>query len=525
MKPVIHRIILMIIFAGTALLLWRFYIGPTAVPPTAAPEKMAPMAGMEAMPGMGTNETGQATVMLDPDRAKTLDVRLLTVATSPIRRTIRTPGQVIPDERRRATVSPSVEGWIRKVEANVTGGRVQKGAPLLTLYSPALLSDEREYLLAAKSTLRHHPSDDIRKTAESLLSGATARLRRLQVTEQEITALSRRGEAAGKITLVAPMTGRVLRHDVAPGMWVTPEMTLYEIVDLSTVWVVADVPERYLGSIAIGTAATVSLAADAAAIPFQAQVTFISPTLETDTRTGQVRFSVPNQDGHLLPGMSATVTFHPNAGSGLVIPESAVLDTGLRRIVFIDRGMAMYAPKEIQATRVDDTYVVTTGLNVGDQIVRSAHFLIDSESKLMASGNMMGALGMGGIVMEQARMGEMEMAGPAISETGVVTQGVVAIDGLTLTLSTDPMPARKGNNTFRLVITDATGKRIENGQVTFSYIMPMPGMTEEKVSAPWRNGRYEAPISFLMGGVWHVTAAVAIPGRAPIRQTFEVLAQ
>jgi len=541
MKPFINKIILTIVLAGGALLLWRFYGAPTAVS-----DKTTLMAGMEGMPGMampgpetnkaaqamnempgmGVNETGQATVMLSPAQAKSLDVRLITVGLSPIRRTIRVSGRVVQDERRRATVNPRVEGWIRNVRANVTGGRVEKGAPLLTLYSPMLRSEEREYLLAEKSTLRQHPSDDIRKTADALLSGASARLRRLQVTEREIAALAARGEATGEVALVAPMAGQILRHDVALGMWVTPEMTLYEIADLSTVWVLADVPERYLAAIAIGTEADVTLAGDAAA-PIHAKVTFISPVLQTDTRTAQVRIESP--DGALKPGMSAEVVFHPDAGSGLVVPESAVLDTGLRKIVFIDRGMTMYEPKEIQATRADDTYVVTVGLNAGDQIVRSAHFLIDSESKLMASTNMMGALGMGGVAMEQARMGEMEMEGmsmvPAATPTTISETGVVTLDGLTLTLSTDPAPAKKGKNTLRLSIADAAGKRIENAQVTFLYIMPMPGMTEEKAQATWRDGGYETPVLFSMGGVWHVTVAVAIPGHAPIRQTFEVIAQ
>ncbi|TAK06574.1 MAG: hypothetical protein EPO39_08515, partial [Candidatus Manganitrophaceae bacterium] len=233
----------------------------------------------------------------------------------------------------------------------------------------------------------------------------------------------------------------------------------------------------------------------------------------------------PNPELKLKPEMFAEVTLTAPLGKALLIPESAVLDSGLRKIAFIDKGMDMYEPKEIKARRIDNQYVVQEGLLAGDKIVTSATFLIDSESKLMASSNMMGALGMAGIKMEQAQMGEMDMdgmkrggkreeapKGPQTKKTG----------DLTLTLSTEPTPPRDGENLLRLKITDASGKPVENAKVIFSYTMPMPGMKAVKVPASFKNGKYEGKAKFGMAGTWEVTAIVTTPGKPEVQEKFTI---
>ncbi|WDT77761.1 MAG: FixH family protein (plasmid) [Candidatus Manganitrophus sp.] len=238
-----------------------------------------------------------------------------------------------------------------------------------------------------------------------------------------------------------------------------------------------------------------------------------------------MRLEIPNPDLKLKPEMFAEVSLKASLGKALLIPESAVLDSGLRKIAFIDKGMEMYEPKEIKARRIDNQYIVQEGLSAGDKIVTSATFLIDSESKLMASSNMMGALGMAGIKMEQAQMGEMDMdmngmkkggkkgeapKGPQTKKTG----------DLTLTLSTEPAPPQDGENLLRLKVADASGKTIENAKVVFSYTMPMPGMKAVKAPASFKNGQYEGKAKFGMAGTWEVTALVTLLGKTEVQEKF-----
>jgi len=186
--------------------------------------------------------------------------------------------------------------------------------------------------------------------------------------------------------------------------------------------------------------------------------------------------------------------------------------------------MEMYEPREVKARRINSEYWVQEGLTDGERIVTSANFLIDSESKLMASANMMGSLGMAGIKMEQAQMGEMEMPGmkgmPMKGESAPKGLQTKKAGGLTLTLSTDPAPPKEGGNLLRLKIVDASGKPIEDAKVVFSYIMPMPGMKAAQALASFKNGQYEAKAKFGMAGTWEVTAIVSPPGKPDVQEKF-----
>lgn len=307
-------------------------------------------------------------------------------------------------------------------------------------------------------------------------------------------------------------------------MRVTPEITLYEIADLSTLWVLADVYESELSYLKTEQEANVTVTAYPGDT-FQGKVTFIDPFLNSQTRTVRVRLEIPNPDLKLKPEMFAEVTLTAPLGKALLIPESAVLDSGLRKIIFIDKGMEMYEPKEIKARRIDNQYIVQEGLSAGDKIVTSATFLIDSESKLMASSNMMGALGMAGIKMEQAQMGEMDMEMDGMKKGGKKEEApkgppTKKAGDLTLTLSTEPTPPRDGENLLRLKVTDASGKPVENAKVVFSYTMPMPGMKAVKAPAAFKNGQYEGKAKFGMAGTWEVTVLVTPSGKKEVQETF-----
>ncbi|MCG3113330.1 MAG: efflux RND transporter periplasmic adaptor subunit [Candidatus Manganitrophus sp. SB1] len=480
------------------------------------------MEGMEGM-NMGTNETGQAMAMLTPQKKQLIGVKIAQVQEKEAEKVIRTVGRVAYDERKLAHINLRIDGWIQDLFVNFTGQEVKKGEPLFTLYSPDLLSTQQEYLLAIRSQEKFaaSPIADVRETGETLVSSARERLLLWEITEKQIQELEKRGKPQTYMTIYAPINGVVTKREGTKGMRVTPGMTLYEIADISTVWVFADVYEYELSYIKIGQEADIMVDAYPGET-FKGKVTFIDPFLNPQTRTVRVRLELPNPGFKLKPEMFAQVMLKSPVGKGLVIPESAILDSGLRQIVFVDKGMEMYAPREIKARRLDGDYLVLEGLTAGERIVTSANFLIDAESKLMSSANMMGALGMAGIKMEQAQMGEMDMKGMEgmkgeKAPTGPQTRKA---GGLTLTLSTEPAPPKDGENLLRLKVVDASGKSIENAKVIFSYTMPMPGMKAVKAPASFKNGQYEGKAKFGMAGTWEVTAIVTPPGKPEVQEKF-----
>lgn len=501
---------------------WYFY--PKASPPhPSQAEKMEGMPGME----MGVNETGQATTMLTPDKKQRIGVKVAEVQEKEIEKVIRAVGKVAYDERRLARINLRVDGWIQDLFVNFTGQEVKKGQPLLTLYSPDLLSTQEEYLLAKRSQEKLKASSlaEVRKTGEGLVVSARKRLLLWNITEEQIRELEERGKPWEYLTIYAPMNGVVTRREGTKGMRVTPEMTLYEIADLSTVWILADVYESELSYIKNGQEADVTVAAYPGET-FKGKIVYIDPFLNPQTRIVRARLELPNPNLKLKPEMFTQVELKSPLGKGLLIPESAVLDSGLRKIAFVDKGMEMYEPREIKARRIDNDYLVQEGLTAGEKIVTSANFFIDSESKLMASANMMGALGMAGIRMEQAQMGKMEMGGMKMEgmqgEKPPKGPQTKKAGDLTLTLSTEPAPPKEGQNLIRLKVVDASGKPVEDAKVVFSYIMPMPGMKAAKAPASFKNGQYEAKVNFGMAGTWEVTALIGRSGKPEVQEEFSL---
>ncbi|MCG3116994.1 MAG: efflux RND transporter periplasmic adaptor subunit [Candidatus Manganitrophus sp. SA1] len=516
----IKGVLLIVFIAGIALLALQItYYQAMGVAETV--EETDDMSGMEGM-RMRVNETGQATAMLTPEKKERIGVKVVEVQEKEIEKVIRAAGRVAYDERKLARINLRVDGWIQDLFVNFTGQEVRKGEPLLTLYSPDLLSTQQEYLLALRGQekLGASPIAEVRETGSALLASARRRLLLFGITEEQIQALEERGKPQTAITITSPINGVVTRREGTQGMRITPEETLYEIADLSTVWVIAEVYESDLSYVKEGQEAAVTVDAYPAET-FHGKVAYVDPFLNPQTRTVRVRLALPNPGRRLKPEMFAEVELKSRFGRGLLVPESALLDSGLRQIVFIDRGMQMYVPKEVKARRIDGAYLIQEGLNPGERIVTSANFLIDSESKLMASANMMGALGMAGIKMEQARMGEMEMkmegmegekapAGPQTRKAG----------GLTLTLSTEPAPPKEGENLLRLKFVDASGKPVENAKVTFVYTMPMPGMKVARRTASFKEGHYESKVNFGMAGIWEVTALISQPGKPEVQEKF-----
>lgn len=501
------------------------------------------MRGKESMPGMSDDPSGAVTV---PAVARQLiGVRSASAAYTTLTQEIRTVGTVGYDERGLTQVTLKTSGWVREVFVNSIGRSVRKGEPLFTFYSPDLLATQDEYLLAlrAQAQLAASPLDEAKANAASLVASTRERLRLWEVTDAQIAALERRGQAEPVLTVYAPSSGIVMKREALPGKYVEPGTTLYEIADLSTVWIHADIYESEVTATKLGQAATVTFAAYPGET-FRGKVAYVYPTLNTEARTVRVRLEFPNRQLKLKPGMYGNVTLQTDAVTTLVVPKEAVLETGLRQLVFMDRGQGRYESVSVKlGRRSQDAVEVVEGLKEGDRIVTSANFLLDAESKLASASSMqgmMGRIGMADWQMRGAHEGKMEgmegmqgmkgmegmkgmsgMSGMA-SGSAKATSEVRKVAGYVLTFTTLPETSKAGEVLLRLMVTDQTGKPVTNAQVLFVYTMPMPGMTDSKVTAHHtKDGLYESTVMFGMGGTWIATVNVTVPGWSPIAEKFQ----
>ena len=324
------------------------------------------------------------TVQITPEKQQLIGVKIGTVEMRPLEKVIRTVGRVDYDEKRIVTVSPKVGGWIEELYVDFTGKFVRKGDPLLTLYSPELVSTQEEYLLAlrARKDLIRSPFQEVAASGNSLAESAKRRLKLWDISDDQIKALEENGQPKKTLTLYSPFSGFVLEKSAYPGMNVMPGMALFKLADLSVVWLIADIYEYELPFVRLGQQASVQLSY----LPgetFTGKVIYIYPALNPETRTAKARFEFPNTHGRLKPEMFANVEIKVRLGQKPAVQEGAVIDTGIRQMVIIDKGSGYFEPREVKVgAKVDDYYEVIKGLKVGERVVTSANFLIDSESKL-----------------------------------------------------------------------------------------------------------------------------------------------
>ena len=338
-------------------------------------------------PASGAAVPGRSSVALSSERRALLGVRSEEVREGRIDRSIRTVGRVTADERRLAHVHTKFEGYVERLYVDFTGKFVKKGDALLALYSPELIATQQEYLLAlrAQKQLGSSQIPSVAQGGASLAEAARERLRLWDISEADIAELERTGTVRRAFDLHAEVSGFVTVKNVVQGMRVMPADTIFEIADLSHVWVLADVYESDLGSIRLGMPATLTLSYQAGRA-WRGQVSNIAPTLDGATRTVKVRIDVANQGGALKPDMFGDVELRVEEGSGLVVPDSAVIDTGDRRLVFLDRPDGTIEPRAIEVgAKLADGYQVLRGLAKGDRVITSANFLLDSESSLKAA--------------------------------------------------------------------------------------------------------------------------------------------
>lgn len=347
----------------------------------------------DELQGAASGVAGRAAVTISADRRQVLGVRSEEVKQVRLDHMIRTVGRVAVDERRLRHVHTKFEGYVERLYVDYTGKLVRRGEPLLSIYSPELVATQQEYLLAHRAQARLADSA-VRSAAQGsvdLHEAARQRLLLWDIRPADIEKLEKAGQATRTLDVHSDIAGYVVQKMAYQGMRVTPADALYDIADLSRLWVLADVYEYNLSSITLGTVGDITVGS----IPgkqWKGVVTYVSPTVEEKTRTIKVRLELDNAGGDLKPDMYADVFLHVDLGEGVVVPEGAVINAGNRSLVFLDRGEGRFEPREVKlGTKVDGGIQVASGLAAGDRVVTAANFLLDSESSLKAALSGMGA--------------------------------------------------------------------------------------------------------------------------------------
>ncbi len=338
--------------------------------------------GAAAPESTGSRQPG-GTFHVSPDKQQLIGVKFVTATLASDLETVRAVGKIAEDERNITRVHPRIEGWIYKVHADFTGQYVNKGDPLLTIYSPDMLATQQEYLLAlrARDTLKGGPSKDAYENAELLILASRRRLELWDLSAEQIDEIEHTRKPIRTITLYSPASGYVTSRNAFPSQRVGPDTELYAITDLSRIWIMADVFEADLSKIHEGQTATVSIPNGNRS--FNAKVSYLQPQVDPATRTLKVRLEAANPGLKLKPEMFVDVSFRIGSADRVTVPAAAVVNTGLRKTVFVDHGNGDLEPRAVETgPQFGDTVQVLAGLRAGERVVASGAFLIDSEAQL-----------------------------------------------------------------------------------------------------------------------------------------------
>jgi Cu(I)/Ag(I) efflux system membrane fusion protein/cobalt-zinc-cadmium efflux system membrane fusion protein len=465
--------------------------GQSGIPATAA------SADMTAEP----QETPVAPFQLSPQRMQSIGVQIAPVESKSVSDEIRFYGNVQANERRLAYIQTRFAGWIRQVYADATGDFIRKGQPLFTIYSPDLVTSEREYLLAKQNAaaLEQSSVSGVADGAASLMEAAKARLQQWEIPESELTKLDKTGQVITDLTFNAPVSGYITERNALPNVYVQPDTKLYAIADLSDVWVYAQIFQNDAGRIKPGDSAEVTVDAYPGRV-FSGRVDYILPQLDMATRTLPVRLVFANPGLKLRPGMYVNVRVNLPLGRQLVVADSAVFHSGTKNLIFAYSGNGNIEPREVQlGPRAGNQFVILKGVKEGEQIVTSANFLIDSEAQL------------------QAAAGAFMPPPPGAGQAAAMNLPAQAQANVEFT--TEPSPPRKGSNTIRVKLSDPSGKPIAGAQVTVTFFMaamPAMGMAAMKTviqASDKGGGMYEGKGGLGSGGTWQVTVTAQQNGQ------------
>ena len=333
------------------------------------------------------------------EKQQLIGVRKVEVTMRPLQTTIRTVGRIDYDERKLATVNIKVEGWIEKLYANYAGKYVKKGEKLADIYSPELYSTQLEFvnLLIWKPEKGHRLQRNVEFTwgdrygttgrmltfdIDALLEVAKQKLKLWEIPDEQIKEVEETKKPMKMLTLTSPINGYIIEKKVVEGTRIQPGDKIFDIADLSTLWVIADIYAHELPLIKVGQPARISLSFFPGK-EFSSKIDYIYPTLSGSTRTMKIRFIIPNPDGGMKPQMFTDVEVKIDLGRRLVVPADAVIDTGTKKVVYVDKGEGIFEPREVVlGLRTDEMVEVIKGLKAGEKVASAANFLIDSEAKL-----------------------------------------------------------------------------------------------------------------------------------------------
>ncbi len=511
---------LLILTLTGALVLFRERLGLTGKhqPIAVAQRPSAAVTQATAEPPALSGAQGpELAVQLSREDQQNIGVEATPLTYRTLVKRIDAVGKIDYDERKIAQVSSRIAGRLDKLYVNFTGMRVEKGQPLALIYSPDLVATQQEYLLARETYERVKGSGikEVVESARSLEEASRTRLLLWGVTEDQIAQIQVERRNHFDVTIYSPISGTVIEKMALEGKYVTEGEALFKVADLSTVWMQADIYEFELPWVKVEQAVEIT-APSYPGKTFKGTVSFIDPMLNPQTRTVKVRVEIPNSEATLKPQMFVTAKLQASLGERtLVVPKSAVLDTGLRQIVYLDSGGGLYQGREVTlGPQADGYYPVIKGLTEGDRVVTAGNFLIDSQAQLGGAGMGMPSMG------EPGRMGAAEKGEPRGEKPS----------RLNISLTTKPKSPVVGKNKFTITIADTEGKPVNDAKVLLTNSMPsMPGMpggmTMEAEATRVGDGTYEAQVQLVMAGPWKIVVVATRPAKPSTSATFNLNAK
>ena len=441
-----------------------YYRNPMGLADTSPVPKKDSM-GMDYVAVYAGDEQASSSINISIDKVQKLGVKSEAATLRELNSSLRVTGRVEIDERRTYTIAPKFEGWVERLHVNTTGQLVTKGQALFDVYSPELVSAQREQSLATQGLAAMKDADeDAKRSMQRLAEASATRLKNWDVSDTKLN--------GNRITYQAKEAGIVLEKKAVQGMRFMPGEVLYQIADLSSIWVIADVPEQEIGQLQLGSKAQIKVDAYPERT-FDGKVNFIYPTLNSATRTVQVRIQVANPKALLKPAMFANAQLAVGKSNKvLVIPTSAVIDSGTRQVVLLRLAEGRFEPRNVTLGGRSNDYVeVLNGITEGEQVVTSANFLIDSESNLKAA--------LGG--MSEAAPHEATPSSPAAKKS-VVHQGQGVLESInddgTVSITHEPIKSLGWPGmTMDFVLTNsplATGVK-PGSAISFELVERTPG--------------------------------------------------
>lgn len=464
-----------------------YYRNPMGLPDTSPTPKKDQM-GMDYIPVYEGEDDAEPSspnqIRISTEKIQKLGVRTEAASLRTLDKVVRAVGRITPDERRTFTISPKFEGYVERLYVNVTGQPIAKGQPLFEVYSQELISAQREYAIAVQGgQALKGAGADAQAMMKQLADSSLMRLKNWDISDEQIKALAKSGAEKRTLTFRSPVAGIVTDKKAVQGMRFMPGDPLYQIADLSSVWVLADVFEQDIGLIKTGAQAKVRINAYPDKV-FTGTVTYVYPTLTAETRTVPVRVELPNPGILLKPAMFAEVEL-PVAAKGPVVtvPISAVIDSGTRRIVLTEAGEGRFDPREVKLGARGDNYVeVLEGVKEGERVVTTANFLIDAESNLKAA---------------ISGFGQAANGTPPAASTGHKAHGTVAevdADAGTASISHEPVASLDWPGmtmTFKFANPSLMDGLKPGTAIDFEFVERQPGewvVTDVKPSAVAKGG-------------------------------------